>query len=79
LADGRTPKLLDPNRPRLYDFPTEVGPSSRCRGEAALRGILDDLVFPTTGQRKRQLPGTLFSVCLDLRALLLIHRKVRNL
>src|SRR2546430_15698356 len=27
---------LDPNRSRLYDFLTEIGPSSRCRGEAAL-------------------------------------------
>ena len=30
------PISLDPNRPRLYHFGAEVGPISRCRGEAAL-------------------------------------------
>ena len=51
---------LDPNRPRLYDFLTEIGPSSRCRGEAALWRLRMARFFLQPGSGRDADPYTVF-------------------
>src|SRR5260370_39490663 len=73
------PISRDPNRPRLYHLVTEVGRSSRCRGEAAPgRGRMPRF-FRQPANGRDTTPAPLFSVRLGLCLLSLIPREIRNL
>src|SRR6266852_7321346 len=70
------PVSFDPNRARLYHLVTEVGPSSRCRGEAAPGRFRMPRFFLQPANGRDTTPAPLFSARLSLCLLSLIHREI---